>query len=440
MTLDLLRLGIAKRHDDGRVTIHRPGRCGGLGAEIEVPEELADRFRLASGDVVEGPTEPIRAFDCNTALSDECLEDEIAADEQRDEPAVLRGEKPPSWIVTYRAPTETLVDVRRVNGLESDEMESRPFPHRRHPSERTPPEKLIALAAGPGDVTGRTLDFAAPLAAGYAGIVMGAHGSGLSRTLRSVVEGARESRAFDALILLLLRARSEEVTDWRRRFPDVDIVVCPSGLDAAPPDLTLNVAELALACAQRQTELGRHVLLAVDSLTALWGTMLEEEGADAQQHADRSRARQRIREWVQAAGNFGGEAPLGGSLGGSLTLVGTAWAQEIDAEAEEEGEIHPHLRMLEHILFETSWRVPLSGELASARLFPAIDACRCLSRDENRLLAEPLFEQLLAARRDLSLFDPVERYSRLMSALEATENQNEMLDLLVRGMGASPAD
>jgi transcription termination factor Rho len=430
MTLDLLRFGIARRHDDGRVTLYRPGRLGGLGTQIQVPEPLADRYRLATGDVVEGPTESILSLASNTALSDECLEDEIAADEQRDEPAVLRGEKPPSWIVTHVAPTETLLDVERVNGLQPGEIEQRPFPRRRHPSERTPPDRLIRLATDSGDVTGRILDFAAPFAAGYAGIITGGHGSGLSHTLRAVVAGARASGAFDSILLLLLRARSEEVTDWRRRFPDVDIVVCPSGLDAATPEQTLNTAELLLACAQRQTELGRHILLAIDSLTALWGTMLEEESADAQENADRSRARQRIREWVQAAGNFGGEGPLGGGLGGSLTIAGTAWTQEIDPEAEEEGELHPHLRLLEHILFESSWRVPLSGALASEWLFPAVDTAGCLSRDEESLLAEPLFERVLAARRQLNALTGSERYHRLISAIDATEQESDLLDRL----------
>jgi transcription termination factor Rho len=158
--------------------------------------------------------------------------------------------------------------------------------------------------------------------------------------------------------------------------------------------------------------------------------MLEEESADAQENADRSRARQRIREWVQVAGNFGGEGPLGGGLGGSLTIVGTAWTQAIDPEAEEEGELHPHLRLLEHVLFESSWRVSLSGALASDWLFPAVDTAGCLSRDEESLLAEPLLERLLAARRELNALTDSERYKRLISAIDATEQESDMLDRL----------
>ena len=43
-------------------------------------------------------------------------------------------------------------------------------------------------------------------------------------------------------------------------------------------------------------ELGKHVLLAVDSLTGLWAAMLEVEEADAQLEADRAGARRTARK------------------------------------------------------------------------------------------------------------------------------------------------
>ena len=59
MALEIGRNGIVQRHEDGSVTVLRPGRNGGAGTEIAVPPDLADAFRLATGDVVEGDTEPI---------------------------------------------------------------------------------------------------------------------------------------------------------------------------------------------------------------------------------------------------------------------------------------------------------------------------------------------------------------------------------------------
>jgi transcription termination factor Rho len=420
MALEINRNGIVYRHDGGGVTIHYPGKNGGRGTIVEVPEELADRYRLASGDIVVGTTEPIMDERSATATSDECMEDAYA-DDERDEPLALQGAAIPRWLASRLLPNERLNGLTQINGLTVEEAELRPAPRRkRSQSERAAPERLIPLATGRYDETGRVLDFAAPFGLGYAGIIYGPHASGLTRTLRAVISGVTAHAPDCIVIVLLLRARSEELTDWRRRFPQVDVVVCPSQQDGATPDQILLMADLTLEAARRQTELGRHVLLAVDSLTGLWGSMLEAEAADAQADADQARARQRIREWMQRAGNFSGEAPLGANLGGSLTLIGTMWQQSIDADVEEDRELHPHLRLLEHILHETSWRVPLSPELATARLYPAIDVSRCLSRDEERLLPSDLYEPTLQARGVLARLSLRERYNKLLDTIDST--------------------
>src|SRR5579871_726195 len=325
MSLQMTENGIVHRHEDGTTTILRPGRNGGSGTEIEVPQELADAYRLATGDVVEGPAEPLESGE---------------EDDQEDIPweAAPPTEETVSEVPASRfVSTERLTEITLVNGLTPEEAEERPFPRtRRSHSERTPPDRWLALATGPEDATGRMLDFAAPLGNGCMGVIYGPHGSGLTRALRSVGQGIARNAPDCVLFLLLLRARSEEVTDWRRQFPQADVVVCPSVINAGTPEQTLRLADLVLEAAQRQAEMGKDVVLLVDSLTGLWGAMLEAEEADAQREADQSQARQRLREWVQKAGCFHGETPLGGSLGGSLTLVGTLWHQVVDEEAEEE--------------------------------------------------------------------------------------------------------
>ena len=279
---------------------------------------------------------------------------------------------------------------------------------------------------------GRTLDLAAPLGRGQFGIIHGPHGSGLTRTLQAVARGVRRNAPDIHLIVLFLRPRGEEITEWRRGFPDADVVVCPSAQSNADPRDTLRAADLTLECAQRQTELGKHVLIAVDSLTGLWGAMLESEQADAQREADIALARRRIRDWVEKAGDFTGEGFLGSGLGGSLTIIGTAWSREIDIEAEEEGEMHPHLRLIEHVLSDSAWQVALSGELSAERLYPAVDLARCISRNEENLVPADRFELILAARRALLDLPLIPRFHRLEQALQESED----FDLLA-GMLAS---
>jgi transcription termination factor Rho len=382
MALDILANGIVQRHTNESITILRPAKNGGIGSDVEIEPDDANRYELATGDVAEG-----------TVLDNR------------------------------------LTDIRRINGLDLEQAADRPFARtKRSASERSAPDRHVVMAIGADDVTGRMLDVAAPLGLGGMGIIWGAHGSGLTQTLRAVLSGIVTHAPETVPLVLLLRARSEEITDWRRRFPDSD-VLCTSAFDSTPEE-TVRLADLLLEAAQRQTELGKDVVLLVDSLTGLWAAMLELEHADAQAEADQSQARQRIREWVQRAGCFHNQPPLGGGLGGSLTIIGTVWHQPISEEQEEDRETHPHHRLLDLLLPEASWQVALSEPLARARLFPALDVKRCLSRDEENFLPAATYDRLLAARSTLPRRDALACYTRLMNALSATDNADALLQTL----------
>lgn len=443
MGLDIEWNGIAVRHEDGNVTLLRPGKNGSGGSEIEVPFALADRWRLATGDVVEGTREAIDAVQSVAGASTEWYEDyELAGqEEQRDEPGALRGVSVPVWLSERILPAERLTTITHVNGLEFEEADERPAPRKRNNSERSALKRLLTLATGADNTMGRMLDFVAPLGAGVVGAIYGPHASGLTRTLDAVARGVRTNAPDVIVFVLLLRARSEEVTEWRRRLPGAEVVVCPSSASGAAPEQTLHVASLVMACAQRQSELGRDVLLAVDSLTGLWGAMLEAEHADAQHEADQSKARQNLREWVQKAGCFGGPGLLGNAIGGSLTLIGTVWHQAVDEEAEEERDIHPHLRLMEHLLHETGWRVPLSETLMRERLFPAVDAARCVSQSEATLLAEATLERLRDARAGLAgKGDLPTRHRALLDALDTTPDNDALVARFAVARSKTPSE
>ncbi len=387
MTLDITRNGIAQRRKDGTTALLRPNRNGGPPTEIAVPEALADAFRLATGDIVAGETE--------TAAED--------------------------------AP-DRLTAVTQINGLDLKDAAERPFPRtNRGRAERSAPDRWLTLETGAGDLTGRMLDFAVPLGAGVFGVVYGPHGSGLTRTLQTILRGVTQNAPDCLAIVLLLRARAEEATEWRGSFPQAEIVTVSSTFREGTPQQTLELCDLVLEAAQRQTEAGLDVVLLIDSLTGLWGAMLEAEEADAQQEADTSLARQRISEWARKAGCFHGAGLLGSGPGGSLTMVGAVWNQPIDPEAEEERDIHPHLRLLEYVLPEAAYQIALSPVLTEKRLYPAIDIKQCRSQDEEKILPAALLERLLTVRGNLPRHDSFSCYRQVMAALETSENLDELL-------------
>lgn len=430
MALFTERGGIVQRQKDGATHLIRPGRNGGRVTCVEVPSELAEQYNLADGDIVEGATERIEE-ESTEDDHDFDLDMQPGWDVQYDEPGSLQTEAASVTPAVQRFPTERLTVLTKVNGLDRDEAIDRPFARsQRSRSERTPPDRPLLLADGPNDATGRILDFAAPLGAGVFGAVYGPHGGGLTRTLQTVLNGIVKNAPDCIVLVLLLRPRAEEATEWRRRFPQAEIVVGSSAFSEAPPEQTIEIASLLLESAQRQTELGRDAVLMIDSLTALWGAMLEAEEADAQHEADTSKARQQMREFVQRAGCFHGAGPLGGGLGGTLTILGSIWHQAIDEEAEEERDTHPHLRLLEHLLPEASWLVALSEPLARKRLYPAIDIRQCRSQHEERLLPADLLEPLLKARGGLPRKDPLTCHLRMMEALDDSTDTQGLLERL----------
>ena len=438
MSLGIGLGGIVRRHEDGSTSLFRPGRNGGPAIEIEALPEIADAHRLATGDVVRGDFEPrLPALAWDDEVEDD---DDVDLDAQFDEPSAISGiVRAPA--PSRRGPSERLTRVTAINGLDLDAAADRPSPRsKRASTERVPPDLRITCARGPGDVTGRMLDFAAPLGAGVFGVVYGPHGGGLTRILQCVLRGALQSAPDCVPIVLLLRPRAEEATDWREQAPEADIVVASAAFSDAPPEHVLQICTLVLEAAQRQTELGRDVVLMVDSLTALWGLMLEAVDADAQHEADISSARQRIREWAQKAGCFHGEGLLGGRLGGSLTIIGSVWHQGIDIEAEEERDTHPHLRLLEHLLPEAAWLVPLSEPLKERRLFPAIDIKQCRSQYEDRLVAPAILEELLRVRGALSRKNPVAAHLRVMEALDASAGTEDLLPELAKRNAEAAAE
>ncbi len=407
--IGILQHGIVQRLDRDQVRILRPGKNGGQPAFIEVPDDLANEFRLANGDIVAGHIETIEYLDSE----EDNPEDDLHL--QLDEPAARRSDLSRMFDngahFGYR-----LCSVSSVNGVAAADADDRPYPvTKRNASERTRPDRWLSLATGSDDCQGKLIDFAAPLGAGVTGAITGPHGVGLSSLMATVLKGIQVNSPDCIVLLLAMQCRAEEVTALRRRFPNIDIVVAPPVSQDITPTTALMIPNLMLQAALRQTEFGRDVVLAIDSLTALWGALLEAEDATAQFEADHSGARRSIRDYIGHAGCFHGESPLGGGCGGSLTIIGTVWDQPLDADAEEDRETHPHLRLIEHIVPDLSWRVVLDPDLARRRLYPAIDISRSRSNNDRDVVPADVLESIETLRAAIPRADPAAAWLALES-------------------------
>ena len=147
----------------------------------------------------------------------------------------------------------SLVRVDKVNGGEAEQPDGRP-----RFEELTPVFATQALTAPDG------LD-ATPFGRGSRVAVGGPAGSGITTLLRRIVLGLKAAHEDVDVVVVLVGARPEEVTEWKR---DSAVTVAGGGFDR-PIDEQAQAAESAVERGKRAAEAGRHAAVVIDSLDAL---------------------------------------------------------------------------------------------------------------------------------------------------------------------------
>ena len=88
--------------------------------------------------------------------------------------------------------------------------------------------------------------------------------------------------------------------------------------------------------------------------------------------------------------------------------------------------------MTDEVIFEEfqsaeNMELRLSGDLAEARLFPAVDVARSGTRREELLMGEEEVQVLVKLRRSLGDLDPVAAQKSLAERLKRTSTNIELL-------------
>jgi transcription termination factor Rho len=189
-------------------------------------------------------------------------------------------------------------------------------------------------------------------------------------------------------MVVLVGERPEEVTDLRRT---VRGEVISSTFDQSPAD-HVRAAELAIERAKRLAELGRDVVVLLDSLTRLGRAYNLAAPASSRTLAGglAASALQPPRQFLGAARNL--------EEGGSVTIVSTAL---IDTGST-----------LDNVLFEEfkgtgNMELRLRRDLAERRLFPAIDPGPSGTRRDDLLMDPAEHAAVTSLRRALAALDPL---------------------------------
>ena len=315
-----------------------------------------------------------------------------------------------------------LLRVEAVNGVDPDTSKTRPVFERLTPIF---PEEMFDLETTNSILSTRLLNMIAPIGRGQRGLIVSPPKAGKTTVLKQVANGITANYSDIHLMVALIGERPEEVTDMDR---SVDAEVISSTFDD-PVKSHVRVAEMALNRAKRLVEVGRHVVILLDSITRLsraYNLVVQPSGRTLSGGLDPA-ALYPPKHFFGAARNI--------EQGGSLTIIATCL---VDTGSRMDDMIYEEFKGTGNM------ELHLSRRLAERRVYPAFDVDRSSTRREELLIPPDdlikvwtmrrMLNQLKASAPTGAGLDAAAALELLLQRLERTPTNQEFLETLHRDM------
>lgn len=309
-----------------------------------------------------------------------------------------------------------LLKVEKVDDKPAEEMASRPkF------EDLTPlyPNKQLKLETGEQPLSTRIIDLVAPIGFGQRGLIVSPPKAGKTTILKELAAGISANYPNVHLMAALIGERPEEVTDLTR---SIHGEVLASNFDESPAEQT-RIAEVTLDRAKRLVEMGKDVVVLLDSITRLaraYNLVVNPSGRTLSGGFDPA-ALYPAKKFLGAARCVEGSE---GKITGSLTVIGTALV--------ETGSRMDDL-IYEEFKGTGNMELHLSRALQERRIFPAIDIGKSGTRHDELLIGEEQMKKVTTLRHMLSMLSDEERTMMLIERLQKTKTNAEFLDTLSQG-------
>ncbi|MEV0763433.1 transcription termination factor Rho, short form [Nocardia sp. NPDC050435] len=298
-----------------------------------------------------------------------------------------------------------LLTVDSINGLPPGNARSRP-----HFADQVPiyPQDRLRLETEPHELTTRATDLVMPIGKGQRALIVAPPKAGKTSVLQSIAHGIAKNHPECELMLVLVGERPEEVTDLSRAVP---AEIAAATFDQ-PAHEHIAIAELAIEHAKRRVEMGRDVVVLLDSLTRLaraYNLAASGSGRILSGGVDAA-ALAPPKKFLGAARNL--------ENGGSLTIIATTLV--------ETGSL------ADTVIFEEykgtgNAELKLDRQSAARRLFPAIDIDRSSTRNEELLLTADELTATHSLRKTLAGREPQQALELLLTGLRQTDTNSEFL-------------
>jgi transcription termination factor Rho len=274
------------------------------------------------------------------------------------------------------------------------------------------PNQHLKMEMKDGRMTTRAVDLFCPIGKGTRGLIVAPPRTGKTTLLRDMALGVLENNPECFVMILLVDERPEEVTDFKRSVP---AEIWASSNDEQIEN-HIRIADLCIERAKRLVEVGRDVVLFVDSITRL------------------SRAHNTARN----SGRTGS---------GGLDVRALEKPRQLFATARKTEEAGS-LTIIASVLVETGSRMDdvifqefkgtgnmelvLDRKCAEMRLWPAMNVAASGTRKEELLIDEKTLEGIHFFRRALVQQKIEEATETMIARLSKTKTNAEFLKLIQR--------
>jgi len=303
--------------------------------------------------------------------------------------------------------------VQTVNGRPPEALDARPDFAKLgavHPSRPLTLETAGASSPRTADIQ-RVVDLVCPFGFGQRALIVSPPKAGKTIMLQAVAEAVALNYPEAILLILLVDERPEEVSemlDWGRGE------VIASSFDLSH-ERHVAVAEMVFEHARRQVEIGKDVVIVLDSLTRL-----------ARSHNTTGRSSHRTlsggldaNALAKPKGLFGAaRAVPAADGGGSLTIIATAL---VETESR-----------MDDVIFEEfkgtgNAELRLTRELADRRVYPAVDVAASGTRREELLGTAAVVAARQELRRQLVNLPPGQAMEALIAQLRRSKTNADLL-------------
>ena len=311
-----------------------------------------------------------------------------------------------------------LLKVETVNGINPDDTKYRPTFESLTPIF---PDKRYDLETDRHTLATRLINLVTPVGRGQRGLIVSPPKAGKTTILKQMANSISTKYPEVHLMVALIGERPEEVTDVDR---SVDAEVISSTFDE-PVTSHVRVAEMALERAKRLVEIGRDVVILMDSITRLaraYNLVVTPSGRTLSGGIDPS-ALYPPKRFFGAARNI--------EEGGSLTIIATCL---IDTGSRMDDVVYEEFKGTGNM------ELHLSRRLQERRVFPAIDIERSSTRREELLLGPDItprvwlmrrmYDQMVTAPPHGAGLDPSTATEAILQRLQRTANNLEFLETL----------